>query len=67
MALGRDLTNNDGHIYIDISWYRHLSPRDVDDLCTTLESWPVKEYLGKTGQVVLLVKKPKKPITPAHL
>ena len=66
-VLGRDLTNDDGHIYIDISWYRHLSPEDVDDLCTTLESWPVKKYLGKTGQVVLLVKKPKRPITPANL
>ena len=66
-ALSRDLTNDDGHIYIDISWYKHLSPRDVDDLCNALESWPAKEYLGKTRQVVLLVKKPKKPVTPANL
>ena len=66
-ALGRDLTNQDGHIYINVSWYRHLSTADVDDLCTALESWPVKEYLGKTGQGVLLVKKPKKPVSPSNL
>ena len=66
-ALGRDLTNDDRHIYIDISWYRHLSPADIDDLCNALESWPVKEYLGKTGKVVSFVKKPKKPVAPANL
>ena len=31
-ALGRDLTNKDGHIYIDISWYRHLASEDIDNL-----------------------------------
>ena len=66
-ALGRDLTSEDGHICIDISWYRHLPPADVDNLCNALEAWPVKQYLGKTGKVVLLVKKPKKPVTPANL
>ena len=44
-----------------------MSTNDVDDLCTALESLPVKEYLGKTGRVVLRVKKTKKPITPANL
>ena len=66
-AFGRDLTNDDGHISIDISWYRHLPPADIDNLYSALESGPVKQYLGKTGKVVLLVKKPKKPVTPANL
>ena len=62
-AHGRDLTSDNGHMYIHISWYRPISTDDVDDLCTALESWPAKEYLGKTGQVV---KEPKRPITCAH-
>ena len=56
-----------GHICIDISWYRQLSDKDIDALGSVLESWPAKEYIGKMGQVVPLVRKPKKPITQSNL
>ena len=62
-ARGRDLSRDDAHVLIDISWYRHLSGTDHRDLCKSVGSHAVLRHLGKQGTLILLVKNFNLPAT----
>ena len=62
-ARGRDVTVKDGHVYIDIKWYRMLAQGDKEQLCGLLETNTVMQQLGNLGLLSIMVKKPKQPLT----
>ena len=61
-ARGRDLTLDDGHVLIDITWYRSLSDADQRDICTTMQSPAVLCHLGKIGTLTSQVKNVNLPV-----
>ena len=62
-ARGRDLTLDDTHVLIDITWYRQLSEADQVELCKALESHAVLRHLGKQRVSILLIKNVNLPAT----
>jgi hypothetical protein len=66
-ARGRDFMSRKGAVHIDISWYAGLAEGDRDRLAGALEEEEVRITQGKQGQVALLLKDGRKPMSSSNV
>ena len=65
-AGGRDFVSRQGAVHIDITGYTSLPQGELDRLARTLEAPSVKATQGKQGQVALLLKDGRKPMSSSN-
>ena len=65
-ATGPDLRFPEAHVYIDITWYRHLTEADQSTPCGVMSSSPVCR-VGKRGRVTLPLKHVDQRVQEANL
>ena len=66
-ARGKDFESQQGAVHIDISWYAGLADGDKDRLAWALEQEEVRATQGKQGQVALLLKDGRKPMSSSNV
>ena len=66
-ARGRDFVSRQGAVHVDITWYTNLPQGEQDRLAKALETPDVKGTQGKQGQVALLLKDGRKPMSSANV
>ena len=66
-ARGKDFESQQGAVHIDISWYSNLSDGAKDRLAWALEQEEEKMSQGKQGQVALLLKDGRKPMSSSNV
>ena len=66
-ARGRDFVSRQGAVHMDITWYANLPQGEQDRLVRALEAPDVKAIQGKQGQVALLLKDGRKPMSSSNV